>query len=247
MKVQLLSDLHIEFHQDRGVAWIDALDPSDVDVLILAGDIAEVKDGLLSDVLEVFTDRYPQVVFVPGNHEYYGSSLGACHEVFESLGQRIANLHVLRRSSVEIVGKRFVGASLWFTQREDEEHSQLENRLNDFHKIAGGFRSWVYDEAQRDASYLHQAVQPGDIVVTHHIPSLRGVAPKWKGVVDGFGRFFVHALPETLVRRARLWCHGHGHDSVRSDFENHTLVANPFGYLGVEENPDFNPRLTFEI
>ena len=98
----------------------------------------------------MFTDRYPQVVFVPGNHEYYGSSLGACHEVFESLGQRIANLHVLRRSSVEIVGRRFVGASLWFTQREDEEHSQLENRLNDFHKIAGGFRSWVYDEAQGD-------------------------------------------------------------------------------------------------
>ena len=27
MKVQLLSDLHIEFHQDRGAAWIDALDP----------------------------------------------------------------------------------------------------------------------------------------------------------------------------------------------------------------------------
>ena len=66
MNVQLLSDLHIEFHQDRGAAWIDALDPTDVDVLILAGDIAEVKDELLGDVLREFTDRYPQVVFVPG-------------------------------------------------------------------------------------------------------------------------------------------------------------------------------------
>ena len=90
MNVQLLSDLHIEFHQDRGAAWIDALDPSGIDVLILAGDIAEVRDGLLGDVLQLFTDRYPQVVFVPGNHEYYGSSLDVCHEVFESLGQRIS-------------------------------------------------------------------------------------------------------------------------------------------------------------
>ena len=59
MKIQLLSDLHIEFHQDRGAAWIDTLDSTDVDVLILAGDIAEVKDGLLSDVLREFTHRYP--------------------------------------------------------------------------------------------------------------------------------------------------------------------------------------------
>ena len=222
-----------------------ALEPTDVDVLILAGDIAEVKDELLGDVLQEFTHRYPRLSL--SRITTLGSSLDVCHEVFESLGQRISNLHILRRSSVEIAGQRFVGASLWFTHRDDEDHAQLENRLNDFHKIAGGFRSWVYDEAQRDASYLHQAVQPGDIVVTHHIPSIRGVAPKWLKVVDGFGRFFVHSLPESLVRRARIWCHGHGHDSVRTDLDGHTLIANPFGYLGVEENPDFNPRLLLEV
>ena len=54
-------------------------------------------------------------------------------------------------------------------------------------------------------------------------------------------------LPESLVRRARIWCHGHGHDSVRTDLDGHTLIANPFGYLGVEENPDFNPRLLLEV
>ena len=73
------------------------------------------------------------------------------------------------------------------------------------------------------------------------------MAPKWQRSVEGFGRFFVHELPEALVERARLWCHGHGHDSVMTSHEGHCLAANPFGYLQHEENPAFNPRLIFDL
>ena len=40
MRIQLLSDLHFEFHRDGGRAFTEALDPSSVDVLVLARDIA---------------------------------------------------------------------------------------------------------------------------------------------------------------------------------------------------------------
>ena len=247
MRIQLMSDLHFEFHDDRGREWISSQNADDVDVLILAGDIAEVRDGHLAEVLEAFVKKFPDVVFVPGNHEYYGSTIADASTVFEDLNAQLETLHILRRQTVNIRGQRFVGASLWFPERFDEEHSELENRLNDFHKIGGGFRGWVYEEAKRDAQFLVETVLKGDVVITHHIPSARGVAAKWQSVIDGFGRFFVHPLPEDVIQRSTLWCHGHGHDSVQTRIGEHTLSANPFGYLGVEENPGYNPSLIFEL
>ena len=247
MRLQLMSDLHFEFHADRGSGWISTLDPQGVDVLILAGDIAEVRDGQLRDVLQHFVRLYPQVIFVPGNHEYYGSTISEAESAFHALDAELEALHILRRETVTVEGQRFVGASLWFTERFDEAHAALETRLNDFHKIGGGFREWVYEEASLDAEFLKDTVCEGDVVITHHIPSKRGVADKWQSVIDGFGRFFVHPLPEEVIQKSTLWCHGHGHDRVQTQVGNHILAANPFGYLGVEENPDFEPRLIFEV
>lgn len=246
MKLQLLSDLHFEYHSDGGQAWIKGLNPSDVDILILAGDIAEVRGGILSQALHQFCDLYPEVIFVPGNHEYYGSSIAEADAVFDHLGKH-GNLHVLRGDTVSIAGQRFVGATLWFTRRDDPNHAMWQLRLNDFHKIEGDFETWVYHQAAMDAQYLHEHIQDGDIVITHHIPSSRGVAPRWQSSIHDFGRFFVHQLPESLVKKAKVWCHGHGHDSILSREDGHLLIANPFGYLDHEVNDGFNQKLIIEI
>lgn len=246
MKIQLMSDLHFEYHSDGGRAWINNLDSSNVDVLILAGDIAEVKGQALSRVLNQICDLYPQIVFVPGNHEYYGSTIEEAHQAFDRLNDK-SNLHVLRGDTVVIADQRFIGATLWFTQRDDPTQAMWQQRLNDFHKIGGDFESWVYEQAKIDAQYLHNQINVGDIVVTHHIPSPRGVAPRWQSSIEDFGRFFVHKLPEYLVKKSKVWCHGHGHDSVQSTDHNHLLIANPFGYLNHEVNPAFDDRLLIEV
>ena len=247
MRIQVMSDLHFEYHPDGGHAWIDQLPKCDAEVLVLAGDIGEVRKGVLTGVLERFTSRYSEVVFVPGNHEYYGSEISECEALFTALDERLSNLHILRQRTVDIRGQRFVGATLWFPERSGLDHEFYKQRLNDFRQIKGGFEEWVAERAREDAAFLLREVRQGDVVVTHHIPSLRGVAPRWLSTVDGFGRFFVHELPEELIQRATLWCHGHGHDSVFSQINDHTLVGNPFGYLGVEENPQFDPALTLDV
>lgn len=245
LKLQIMSDLHFEYHSDAGETWIKQLDPSNVDVLILAGDIGEVYGDCLKKALMLFCELYPEVIFVPGNHEYYRSSILEVERALKEFSQ-IENLHILNRKQTVIKGQRFVGATLWFTKRDDPAHSMWQLRLNDFHKIKGDFEAWVYQEAKKDAAYLNSTVRTGDIVVTHHIPSRRGVAPRWQDSIEGFGRFFVHTLPEKVISKAQLWCHGHGHDSVRTDQGDHTLLANPFGYLNHEENPNFDAKLIFE-
>jgi len=75
-KLQVMSDLHLEFQADGGRALLagqQGLDPS-ASAVILAGDIGvagKLQQGL-ADGLAFFAGRYEQVFFVPGNHEYYG-------------------------------------------------------------------------------------------------------------------------------------------------------------------------------
>jgi predicted phosphodiesterase len=71
MRIQPLSDLHLEFHADSGRAFIDSLNVSDVEVLVLAGDISTYSRGLYEQ-LAGFCDRFAHVIYVTGNHEYYG-------------------------------------------------------------------------------------------------------------------------------------------------------------------------------
>ena len=70
MNIQIASDLHLEFHktQPAGYSGIEAV--TGADVLILAGDIA-----LGTNAVSVFKDWPVPVLYVAGNHEYYGSDI----------------------------------------------------------------------------------------------------------------------------------------------------------------------------
>jgi len=65
-RIQVLSDVHTEFYRDEGESFIAGLDPSGVDVLVLAGDIGVAAGTKRS--LEKFCARYAEatVLFVPG-------------------------------------------------------------------------------------------------------------------------------------------------------------------------------------
>lgn len=73
MKLHILSDLHLEF---------SAFDPpaTDADVIVLADDIDKGNKGVYW-ARETFPDK--PILYVPGNHEFYGT-------------QRLETLRLLR-------------------------------------------------------------------------------------------------------------------------------------------------------
>ncbi len=117
MRIQLLSDLHLEVHPQF------VPEPAaDADVLVLAGDIGSYQDGsLLQDDcfgLERFSPL-PQyagwpcpVVFVPGNHEYDAQDWDAAHARLRRICDRLG-LIWLERDTAVLDGVRFVGTTLW--------------------------------------------------------------------------------------------------------------------------------------
>jgi predicted phosphodiesterase len=243
LRIQLLSDLHFEFHRDGGRSFVDSLDPGGVDVLVLAGDIAVGED--LPDALDLICQRFPEadVIYVHGNHEFYHSSLGRVHQLtMRALGNN-PNLSWLNKTGMEVGGTRFWGASLWFPHTVTEP--SVKRMLSDFSEIED-FESWVYRENMEAVRFLQDRVRPGDVVVTHHLPSQLCVSPQYRG--NALNPFFMCDLtPFILERQPRLWLHGHTHDSRDVAIGGTRLLCNPFGYAGSNVNPGFNERLIIEV
>lgn len=97
MKIQILSDLHLS------VAPME-VPRTDADVVVLAGDIARPQQAIQ------WALGFPQpVVYVPGNHEYYGGAFSAVAAELRALA-RGTRVHVLEEDALELGGVRFVGA-----------------------------------------------------------------------------------------------------------------------------------------
>ncbi len=124
MRVQLLSDLHLESHPH----W-QPTPAVGADVLVLAGDIGSYQTGSsLKDAdfgLQRFSPQYgwpTPVLFIPGNHEYDALDFDTAHARLQEVCQRLG-ITWLERAVVSLprpvhdpLGAghvRFVGTTLW--------------------------------------------------------------------------------------------------------------------------------------
>ena len=249
MRIHVLSDLHLEF-----APFV----PPDVgaDVIVLAGDIW-LKDRGVRWANETFSRP---VVYVCGNHEFYGDRIDRvqreCREV------AAANVHFLDRSSVEIGGYRFLGATLWTDFELFGEHSRIfamleaNEKMTDFKRIrvkhggtyrkfSSGIAAGIHAET---CKWLEVEFDRGDpsrtVVVTHHAPHPQSVHPMFEE--DLVTAAYVSDLTRLLGRSA-LWIHGHTHLSFDYTVAGTRVVCNARGYHGIEPNFDFDPAMTVDL
>ncbi len=119
MKIQLLSDLHLEVHPH----WV-ATPAAQADLLVLAGDIGSYQAGSqLADQdfgLSRFSPKHgwpTPVLFVPGNHEYDAQDFDLAHarlfETCERLGIGWLEREVITFPARDGKPVRFIGTTLW--------------------------------------------------------------------------------------------------------------------------------------
>ena len=120
MRIQLLSDLHLETNPD-----FVATPAPGADLLVLAGDIGsyqERHDGSVMTEPDWGLRRFsplPQhagwpvpVVFVPGNHEYDALDIDQAHAELRQTCDRLG-IDWLERETREMQGVRLIGTTLW--------------------------------------------------------------------------------------------------------------------------------------
>jgi Icc-related predicted phosphoesterase len=161
MKIQLVSDLHLEF------ADVDIKNTTGADVLILSGDIL-VTDDLRNQPADLAWENLPMdgygrakravryrdffqrvsfqfkhVIYVMGNHEHYHGKFDKSAAIIrDTLGYlNIHNVHLLDCNTVEIDGVHFVGGTMWTDCNKSDPMTlyHLEQCMNDFRviRIAG--------------------------------------------------------------------------------------------------------------
>lgn len=226
MRLRIASDLHLDAQADHGRDLIRRLSTGPFDVLVVAGDLSNY--AALAPSLTNLCDKVTQpIVFVMGNHEPYGKDIMSAKADLAEAAQAYKHFHWLDRGSVTVGGYRFVGATLWFPYPWPRADG-LERFMGDFGYIRG-FADQVGALAEGDAAYLERNVGEGDIVVTHHLPHPRSIAPRF--AMSALNPFFLHDQ-SALIRRARprLWIHGHTHDPMDYTVGATRIFANPHGY-----------------
>jgi len=253
MKLQILSDLHL----GQGAL---ALPDGEADVVILAGDVARPKEAVAwaSGIAR-------PVLYVPGNHEFYGNSITG---TLDELRQRCEGTRIRLLDNDEIVldGVRFLGSTLWtdfrlFGDGEQRMAAMQEGQrfMRDFSRIrvddvtdalfTPAYSAGLFErDAQWLAAKLAEPHAGPTVVITHHAPSRRSIHPRFEGSI--LNACFVSDA-EYLIdgTRARLWIHGHTHDSFDYVVNGVRVLCNPRGYAkdGVNENRLFDPNLQVEI
>lgn len=241
-----MSDLHLEMHRDRGHSFIDGLDPTGIDVLVLAGDVTIAGNyEMLSDVFNRFCRLFDSIVYVPGNHEFYHSSPAIVGRQLERLvAETYPKLTVLNNSYDVVKGQRFIGGPMWFPATPDTVTYQPW--LNDY-RLIKNYSPWVHEQNTAFKVFMEAWHRPGDVIVTHYLPAPESVGAPYQG--SPLNCYFVSDMTDFIVRKEpRLWIHGHTHVQCDYQIGPTRVVANPLGYPHESEFVRaFQPRLILEV
>ena len=238
MRFKLLADLHLEFHADGGREFLRQLTPCDVDALVLAGDI-HVEGKRLREVLLHFCGKYPLVLFVAGNHEYYNKDIVEVNERWNTHHALPENVHVLVNKTVILDGVRFIGTTMWtdFNNEDWFAVQAAKKGMNDFYLIENDGRMFTPLQSvelfQQNKKFLVKELSDVEhkptVVVTHHLPSFSLVNERFAGSILNAA---YAANMDRYVPLADLWIHGHTHESNDTYLGDCRVICNPRGYVG---------------
>jgi predicted phosphodiesterase len=256
MRIQLASDLHLEFLARDFPGECLIAPAHEADVLVLAGDVSRADAAIA-----LFKDWPVPVLYILGNHEAYGGCIEAVREELTRAAQG-TSVRFMERELIDFGGVRFLGCTLWTdyqldsTLTQQQLMDQAQRSLND-HRLIRTREGELFlpqhalQDHERSRAWLVQELSRNydgkTVVVTHHGPHPLSVHPRYVG--DPVNAAFVSDLSD-LLPKADLWLHGHVHDSFDYRVGRCRVVANPLGYAlnrssasGVAslkfENPNF--------
>ena len=242
MKIQIESDLHLEFEQ--------YFPKVNAEILILAGDIVlfdslKPEKQLFQRFLTFFkfiSDNYKKVFYVAGNHEYYKSTIDGGKNYFKDfLLDYNLNVCFLDNSTENYEGYNFIGSTLW-TDCNKEDHLtmlHLKQTMNDFKSIriaSKGYRKFLPEDMVKEhyisKQYLDKALSSSsnNIVITHHAPTSLSIPDRYKSDYLTNGGYQSDLSEMILDKSPILWCHGHTHNKSDYMVGRTRVINNPKGY-----------------
>lgn len=271
VKIQLMSDLHLEAHPNYHPSPAPA-----ADALVLAGDVGSYQRGSLLEGDDFGLARFSPlhgwpvpVLYVPGNHEYDNLDFDETHARLRATCERLG-IRWLEREETVLQGVRFVGTTLWadfdaLALAPGQPQPSLAQVLQQRHKayraanfylqkaaatrhgaplLAEGWRELALACQDWLREALARPFAGPTVAVTHFAPSLRSADPRY-GLVPGTAGF-CNSLDDWLPR-ADLWLHGHLHCQQDYLAGGCRVLANTLGYAAKGEQQGFREHFVVEV
>lgn len=231
-----ITDPHLEIN--KLFDFKKYIDRKVADIAILSGDIHEGV-GALDIVFHLLELGYI-VIYVPGNHEYYGHDIDDVNGQWQNIANSLDNFYFLHNEVVTVQGVNFIGTPLWTDIGEPNVKKEIDffdrniaRRSGDFYDIKKfkpeDMRGRHFEAVQFLEKSLSRSTPHKNIVITHYLPSYRSVAKRFKNVRSTI--LYASELNHLVKKyQPSLWFHGHTHDDC-DYYEGDTRVfCKPIGY-----------------
>jgi len=273
LPIRVCGDLHSEFWNfNKFPRILEALLPPLPDdketILVCAGDMGTYKNysSTYKPLFAKLSKQFKQVITVPGNHSYYGTTgIWEDPQAFWSDKKLPNNVHYLDDSFFIYDNVMYIGACLWtdFNNSDPSAMGKAKASMNDYVVIRKNpvepfgvsVRLQPEDTVEahhKSVEFIQQALTLSPkldvqvVVITHHAPCELSVSEKYKGEL--LNAAFYTDLSKLMYEYApAYWIHGHMHDSCQYKVGKTEVICNPYGYKDVDKNLNYDPCKTVRI
>ena len=237
MRVFALSDVHIDY--DANAQWIANVSLADYqdDVLILAGDVTDVR-ARLAWCIRVLARRFKHVLFVPGNHDLWviredegTTSLQKFDELRTVVSESGASMDLFRDAGVSIVP-----LLAWYDYSFGEPCDELRSKWMDFRACR-----WPRGYTEHEIVSYFTSLNPvdvheigGDTVITfsHFVPRIDVMPQNIPRAQQVLNPILGSAGLERQLRSFNPLIHVYGHSHINRyvTIDGVSYVNNAFGY-----------------
>lgn len=295
MKILYYSDIHLEvwagitrivskdsFCMQRDIPYPLSLGPDlrpfkgqGIDVVVLAGDIGRFVDQWeyehpVKYCMQVADYLDCDVIFVPGNHEYYQcQDFYAMREKWRT-GYYNNRVYVLDDISVTLSGVRFIGSTLWTDyhllgwEYEADCMNAADKYMADhrgaIRKIGanGGKKNFSPVDARKlcmgSQVFIENMLESANVptvIVTHHVPLVSSETQNPRFPIDATTSGFMSHLPKLVEKAAdcgtKAWIFGHHHYSLQSEAFGVKMLSSQLGYPTEHNFIEWNGPQILEI
>jgi len=236
MKIQILSDQHIEFPKNFSYL-INRLHPR-ADVLVIAGDFCPHNESMrIQYIYDHILPKWKHTIMIPGNHEFWGSNFndewfGSKKEIYEhSNGNKC---YYINNDIITLDKISFVCSTMWSYIGHINSY-RVQQSLGDYHYCDGlnvdltnrfHTANRIFFKVAMDTISNNRCV-----FVTHHVPSFNLISSKWRG--NDLNEAFSSDMDTFIMENEEKishWIHGHSHDFLDKYLCGIRFIRNPMGY-----------------
>jgi predicted phosphodiesterase len=235
LRIFALSDIHIDYAENR--AWLSGLSAEDYrsDILILAGDVADLTD-LLAEAFAGLSRKFRKVLFVPGNHDLwtYRNGMTSSLERFNHV-RNVASDHGVLTGPYSEDGLSIIPLYGWYDYSFGRPSEELSYIWTDYVACSWpeGFNEAAITRHFTDMNRDHLSIRNERVITFSHFMPRIDLMPS---IIPEKKRFLYPVLGTVILEEQiraigpQVHIYGHTHVNRRIERDGILYINNAFGY-----------------